>query len=283
MEKIALITDSTSDMPKDVADKYNIKILHYRIIYKDREFVDGINVDSKYIYDNLDREIPTSSLPSMNEMENLFNNLQDEGYTHAIVVTLSGGLTGIFNGVKLVSENYPNIKTYIYDSKSISVGEAMLVEECAKLIKKGMTFDEIVNSLPSLRKRLHLYFVVGTLEYLKKGGRIGKVAGTIAELLNIKPIVAIDVNDGKYFTYDKVRGRKKSLNRMVEIANNILKTKKCRMSILHGCALEDSKKVFDEIKKNPNVVSATFGGNISPVAGVHSGPGLVGLVLFEEE
>ncbi len=283
MEKIALITDSTSDMPKDVADKYNIKILHYRIIYKDREFVDGINVDSKYIYDNLDREIPTSSLPSMNEMENLFNNLQDEGYTHAIVVTLSGGLTGIFNGVKLVSENYPNIKTYIYDSKSISVGEAMLVEECAKLIKKGMTFDEIVNSLPSLRKRLHLYFVVGTLEYLKKGGRIGKVAGTIAELLNIKPIVAIDVNDGKYFTYDKVRGRKKSLNRIVEIANNILKTKKCRMSILHGCALEDSKKVFDEIKKNPNVVSATFGGNISPVAGVHSGPGLVGLVLFEEE
>lgn len=283
MEKIALITDSTSDMPKDVADKYNIKILHYRIIYKDREFVDGINVDSKYIYDNLDREIPTSSLPSMNEMENLFNNLQDEGYTHAIVVTLSGGLTGIFNGVKLVSENYPNIKTYIYDSKSISAGEVMLVEECAKLIKKGMTFDEIVNSLPSLRKRLHLYFVVGTLEYLKKGGRIGKVAGTIAELLNIKPIVAIDVNDGKYFTYDKVRGRKKSLNRIVEIANNILKTKKCRMSILHGCALEDSKKVFDEIKKNPNVVSATFGGNISPVAGVHSGPGLVGLVLFEEE
>ncbi|WP_294181730.1 DegV family protein [uncultured Clostridium sp.] len=283
MEKIALITDSTSDIPKDIVDKYNVNVLHYRVIYKDREFIDGINVDSKYIYDNLDREIPTSSLPPMDEMETLFSNLQKEEYTHAIAITLSGGLTGIFNGIKLVSENYPGIKTYIYDSKSISAGETMLVEECAKLIEKGVSFDEIVNRLPSLRKRLHLYFVVGTLEYLKRGGRIGKIAGSIAELLNIKPIVAVDVNDGKYYTYDKVRGRKRSLNRLIKIANDILRTKKCRMAVMHGCALEDSKKIFDVIKKNSNVVSATFGGNISPVSGVHSGPGLVGLVLFEEE
>ncbi|MEY8000598.1 DegV family protein [Clostridium sp. Mt-5] len=283
MEKIALITDSTSDMPKDMVDKYNIKILHYRIIYKDREFIDRINITPKYVYDNLDNEIPTSSLPSIDEMEKLFKSLQDQGYTHAIVVTLSGGLTGILNGVKLVSENYPKIKTYIYDSKSISMGEGMIVEECGKLIEKGASFNEIVNKLPSLRKRLHLYFVVGTLEYLKKGGRIGKVAGTIAELLNIKPIVAIDISDGKYFTYDKVRGRKKSLSRIVEIANNILKTKKCRMCILDGCALEDAKKVFNDVKENQNVTSASFGGDISPVAGLHSGPGLVGLVLFEEE
>ncbi|MHC6180369.1 DegV family protein [Clostridium sp. JNZ X4-2] len=283
MEKIALITDSTSDMPKDMVDKYNIKILHYRIIYKDREFIDRINITPKYVYDNLDNEIPTSSLPSIDEMEKLFKGLQEQGYTHAIVVTLSGGLTGILNGVKLVSENYPEIKTYIYDSKSISMGEGILVEECGKLIERGASFNEIVNKLPALRKRLHLYFVVGTLEYLKKGGRIGKVAGTIAELLGIKPIVAIDINDGKYFTYDKVRGRKKSLSRIVEIANNILRTKKCRLYILDGCALEDAKKVFNDIKENQNVVSASFGGDISPVAGLHSGPGLVGLVLFEEE
>ncbi|PRR85450.1 DegV family protein [Clostridium luticellarii] len=283
MEKIALITDSTSDMTKETVGRYDVKILHYRIIYKDREFTDRINITPKYVYDNMDREIPTSSLPSIDEMESLFNSLQHQGYTHAIVITLSGGLTGILNGVKLVSENYPQIKTYIYDSKSISMGEGIIVEECAKLIKKGMNFDEIVSRLPALRKRLHLYFVVGTLEYLKKGGRIGKVAGTIAELLNIKPIVAIDTNDGKYFTYDKVRGRKKSLNRIVEIADSILKNKKCRMCVLHGCALEDSQKVYNQIKKHPNVVSASFGGDISPVAGVHSGPGLVGLVLFEEE
>lgn len=283
MDKIALITDSTSDLPDNIIKRYNIKILHYKIIYKDREFIDKINITPEEVYGNLEREIPTSSIPSMSEMEEVFKELEKEEYTHAIVITLSAGLTGIYNAVKLVSENHPKIKTYIFDSKSISMGEGILVEECGRLIEKGFTFNKIVNKIPDMRRRLNLFFVVGTLEYLKKGGRIGKVAGTIAELLNIKPIVSIDINDGKYYTYDKVRGRKKSLNKMVEIAENILITKKCRLCVVHGCALEDSRKIFNDLKQHPNVVSSSFGGALSPVSGVHSGPGLVGLILFEEE
>ncbi|MFL0198368.1 DegV family protein [Clostridium sp. WILCCON 0269] len=283
MDKIALIADSTSDLPDSIIKKYNVKMLHYRIIYKDREFTDKIDIAPEYVYNNLHREIPTSSIPSISEMEKLFENLEKEGYTHAIAITLSAGLTGIYNGIKLVSENHPKIKTYVFDSKSISMGEGLIVEECGKLIERGIGFDEIVNRISDIRKRVNLFFVVDTLEYLKKGGRIGKVAGTIAELLNIKPIVSIDINDGKYYTYDKVRGRKKSLNRMIEIGEKILKTKKCRLCVVHGCALEDSKKMFQQLKEHPNVVSSVFGGALSPVSGVHSGPGLVGLVLFEEE
>lgn len=283
MEKIALITDSTSDLPDTIVKKYNVKMLHYRIIYKDREFLDKIDITSEYVYNNLHREIPTSSIPSMDEMEKVFKELEEEGYTHAIAVTLSGGLTGIFNGIRVVSENHPKIKTHIFDSKSISMGEGIIIEECGKLIEKGTSFSEIVDKIPDIRNRLNLFFVVDTLEYLKKGGRIGKVAGTIAELLNIKPIVAIDINDGKYYTYDKVRGRKKSLSKMIDIGENILKNKKCRLCVVHGCALEDSQKVFEELQKHPNIVSSVFGGILSPVSGVHSGPGLVGLILFEEE
>lgn len=283
MEKIALITDSTSDLPENIIKKYNIKMLHYKIIYKNREFIDKIDITPEYVYNNLHKEIPTSSIPSMDEIEKVFKELEEEGYTHAIAVTLSAGLTGIYNGIRVVSENHPKIKTYIFDSKSISMGEGVIIEECGKLIEKGASFSEIVDKIPDIRKRLNLFFVVDTLEYLKKGGRIGKVAGTIAELLNIKPIVSIDINDGKYYTYDKVRGRKKSLNKMIEIGENILKTKKCRLCVVHGCALEDSQKMFQELKKHPNIVSSVFGGALSPVSGVHSGPGLVGLILFEEE
>ncbi|WP_373844906.1 DegV family protein [Clostridium sp.] len=283
MEKIALITDSTSDLPDNIVKKYNVKMLHYRIIYKDREFLDKIDITSEYVYNNLHREIPSSSIPSMEEIEKVFKELEEEGYTHAIAVTLSGGLTGIFNGIRVVSENHPKIKTYIFDSKSISMGEGIIIEECGKLVEKGTSFSEIVDKIPDIRKRLNLFFVVDTLEYLKKGGRIGKVSGTIAELLNIKPIVSIDINDGKYYTYDKVRGRKKSLSKMIEIGENILKNKKCRLCVVHGCALEDSQKMFQELKKHPNIVSSVFGGILSPVSGVHSGPGLVGMILFEEE
>lgn len=283
MEKIALITDSTSDLPEEIVKEYNIHIMHYRIIYKDREYRDKLDITPEYVYENLHNEIPTSSIPPVDEMESTFNSLEEQGYTHAIVVTLSSGLTGFYNGIKIVSDNHPRIKTHIVDSKSISVGEGIIIIECAKLIEKGMNFDEIVRNIPSIKKRINLFFIVGTLEYLKKGGRIGKVAGTIGELLNIKPIISVDNSDGKYYTYDKVRGRKKSLNRMIEIAYGILDMKKCSLYILNGFALEDAENVFEKVKIHPNVVSSKFCGSISPVSGVHSGPGLVGMLLFEEE
>lgn len=283
MEKIALITDSTSDLPEEIVKRYNIYIMHYRIIYKDREYRDKIDINPDYVYKNLHIEIPTSSIPPVDEMENTFSLLEKQGYTNAIIVTLSSGLTGFYNGIKLVSENHPNIKTHIVDSKSISVGEGIIIMECAKLIEKGMNFDDIVKSIPSIKKRINLFFIVGTLEYLKKGGRIGKVAGTIGELLNIKPIISVDSSDGKYYTYDKVRGRKKSLNRMIEIACRILDSKKCNLYVVHGFALEEARNVFERVKRHSNIVSSKFCGPISPVAGAHSGPGLVGMLLFEEE
>lgn len=283
MEKIALITDTTSDLPDSIIKKYNIKVLPFRIIYKDREYKDKFDISPEEVYENLENEIPTSSMPSMDDMDSLFNSLEEEGCTHAIAVVLSTGLSGIYNGLKVVSESHPKITTHIFDSKSISSGEGIIIEECGRLIEKGNSFDKIVESIPSIRKRIHLFFVAGTLEYLKKGGRIGKVSGTIGELLNIKPIVSVDINDGKYYTHDKVRGRKQSLNKITELCSKVLSEKKCKIYGHHGYSLEDANRVFDELSKHPNVTESEFRGCISPVSGVHSGPGLVGLVLFEEE
>lgn len=283
MNKIALITDTTCDLSQDIINEYNINLLPFRIIYKDKEYKDKFEISAEEVYKRLETEIPTSSMPAMEDMEALYEKLESEGYTHAIVITLSSGLSGIFNGIKVVSENHPNIVTYVCDSKSISLGEGMLAAECGKLIKNGKTFEEIVNILPSIKSKMHLYFVVGTLEYLKKGGRIGKVAGTIAELLNIKPIVSLDENDGKYFTYDKVRGRKQSLNRLVNIAEEFLSKTKCKIYLMHGDAYEDAKKVYEALSKLPNITSISLGGYISPVSGVHSGPGLVGMLCIEDE
>lgn len=281
MNKIALITDTTSDLNKEVIEKYNINVLPFRIIYSDREYLDNVDITPQEVYDNMAKEVPTSSLPSMKDMEELFLRLEEEGYTHAIAITLSTGLSGIFNAIKLTSENHPSIITHVCDSQSIALGEGLIVIECGKLIEEGKSFEEVVAAIPSIKERIHLYFVVGTLEYLKRGGRIGKVSGTIAELLNIKPIITVDT-DGKYVTSEKVRGRKQSLNKLVELTNNILDKKKCRVYVVHGDALEESKKVMEIIRPHPNVISIEFGGCISPVSGVHSGPGLVGMVCIEE-
>jgi DegV family protein with EDD domain len=280
MQKIALITDTTSDLSKEIIDRYDIKVLPFRILYKDREYKDGVDITPREVYEGFKTEIPTSSFPLSSDMEALYEKLESEGYTHVIGITLSSGLSGISNGLRLVSENHPSIKSFIFDSKTISLGEGVLVEECGKLIKEGKDYEYITNKLPELRKKVKLFFVVGTLEYLKKGGRIGLVSGTIGELLNIKPIVAVD-DEGRYFTYDKVRGRRQSLNRTLQIAEEMLKVKPYKIYIMNGHSDEDCKYMYEEFKKLPNIISVELGGDISPVSGVHSGPGLVGVVMVE--
>jgi DegV family protein with EDD domain len=282
MGKIALITDTTADLSDELVKKYNIKVLSFRIIYKDREYKDRIEISSQEVYDGFKKEIPTSSMPALQDMEDVYDELEKEGYTHVIGITLSLGLSGIYNGLTLVSKNHPGIKSYICDSKSISLGEGALVTECGKLIEKGMSFDDVVNELPNIQRRIHLFFVVDTLEYLIKGGRIGKITGAIGELLKLKPIISMDY-EGKYYTYAKVRGRKQSLSKLVEIAKEVSDKKRCIAYMMHGDGEEDTLKVKEIVEKLPNITSIQYSGCISPVSGVHSGPGLVGLVLVEEE
>lgn len=282
MERVALITDTTADIPQEIVNKYNIYVLPFRIIYKDREYKDKIEITSEEVYSGLKKEVPTSSMPALQDMEDTYSKLEVEGYTHVIGITLSSGLSGIYNGLTLVSKNHPNIKSYICDSKSISLGEGALVEECAKLLESGKSFEQVVNSIPSIQNRIHLFFVVDTLEYLIKGGRIGKVAGTIGTLLNLKPIISTD-KEGNYYTYAKARGKKQALSKVIEIAEQISKNKKCRAFVVDGNAKEDALKVKESVEKLSNITSVYYGGCISPVSGVHSGPGLVGLVCIEKE
>lgn len=281
MNKIALISDSTCDLSKDILQKYDVKLLPFRIIYKDQEYLDGIDITPEEVYNRLAEEVPTTSIPSLKDMHDLYQNLLSEGYTHAIIITLSSGLSSISSAVEVVSAEYPGITSYVYDSQTISLGEGVLVEHCGEMIKQGKSFQEIVAALPELKKRMKLFFVVDTLEYLKRGGRIGKIACVIGEILQIKPIISIDT-DGKYFTFDKVRGRKQSLNRILEIGKEILAQKKCKIYMMSGAAREEAHNLMERFATLTNVTSTFYGGDISPVSGVHSGPGLVGVLIMEE-
>lgn len=280
MNKIALITDTASDIGKEAIEKYNIKVLPFRIIYKDREYKDRVDITPDEVYKNMKTEVPKTSIPGLCEIEKVFENLKKEGFTHVIAIHLSSSLSGIVNAVSMISNSFPEIKTHIYDSKSISVGEGVLVERCAELIQKGKSFDEIVEAIQNIKSRMKLYFVIDTLEYLKKGGRIGRISSTIGEVLNIKPIVSID-DEGRYYTYAKIRGRRQSINKLIEIGTNIIKTCKCRVYINHGGALDEAKRIQEAFSRFSNVISITVG-DISPVASVHSGPGLVGVAFLRE-
>ncbi|MGH4139980.1 DegV family protein [Clostridium sp.] len=280
MSKIALITDSTSDVDKEMIQKYDLKVLPLRIIYKDKEYIDRVTITPKEVYDNFVYEIPSTSLPSMQDMEDMYLKLEKEGYTHAIAVIISSNLSGTYNTLRLVSEGHSSINTCVFDSKSLTIGEAAIVEECGEMIKDGKTFEQIVEDLPEIQSRVTVYYAVDTLKYLIKGGRIGKVSGTIGEILNIKPIISIN-NEGVYYTYAKAKGKKKAISKLVDIAREALELNPCKIWVMHGGAYEEVKAFSETIAALPNITRLSFG-EISPVAGVHTGPGLLGIIVVKD-
>ncbi len=281
MEKIALLTDSACDIDDETIKKYSIEILPFRIIYKDREYIDKVEITPKEVYDSMKYEIPKSSLPSIDDMESVFDRLERENYTHVVAVTISSGLSGTYNALKMVSKKHNKLSSYVYDSKSTSLGEGIVLKECGRLLDQGRSFSEIVNCMPGIKKRMHFFFVFGTLEYARKGGRIGRLSGTIGEILDIKPIVYFDDDQGICFTRHKVRGRKRSLSKMIDIGNDFLAKSPCDVYVVHGNAREEAENIYNRISGFPNVENIYMIGQISPIVGVYSGPGTVGVCYVE--
>ena len=281
MEKIALITDSACDIDEETIKKYQIHVLPFKILYKEREFTDGIDITPVEVYVNMKTEIPKSSQPSMEDIENLYKKLEKENYTHVISINISSGISGTVNAVDLISKEFKNIKTFMYDTKSTSVIQGIIIKKCGELIRAGKEFDEIVKQIPDMKKKLRLYFVFGTLEYAIKGGRIGKIPGKIGDILNIKPIVSFDDEFGQCYTCEKIRGRVKSINRLIELGEKISDKNSCDAYVIHGNVEEEALKVCEKLRRNPRIRNVYLIGQISAIVGVYCGPGTVGVCYSE--
>ncbi|TCO71470.1 DegV family protein [Marinisporobacter balticus] len=279
MKKIAIVTDSTCDLPDALLEKYEIKILPLRIIYSNKEFRDRIEISGKEVYEKLDHEIPKTSLPSPEDVHNLFKKLQEQRYTHVLAILISGALSGTYNMVKNFSDKFNELKIELLDSKSLTMGLGFPVLEAARELRKTNDFSKICERAKEAMSKSKVFYVLKTLDYLRRGGRIGVLEGTVGEILGIKPIISID-QEGKYYAYAKVRGRKKSIEQLYEIIKEKSKDKKVNVAVMHGDAEEEARDLLKRIKEFRNV-DETFFGPISPVLGIHTGPGLIGLITYE--
>lgn len=279
MAKIAIVSDSTSDLTPDIIKKYNISILPLRVIYSNGEYRDRVDITPEEIYERFRDEIPSTSLPSPQDTVELFDRLKQEGYTHVIVVTISSGISGTMNMVRNVAENYEGLIFEIIDSKSLTYGAGFSIIEGAKELAATNDFAKTVKSIKDVLEKTKVYYVVSTLEYLRKGGRIGKVEGTIGELLNIKPIISIN-EDGVYYSYKKVRGRSRSIDELFEIIKEKAKEKLVNIAVAHGDAHDEALGLLKRVRELSNIGETVFT-QISPVLVVHTGPGLIGIVISE--
>ncbi|MGG7057424.1 DegV family protein [Clostridium tertium] len=280
MNKIALITDSTCGLPKEYVEKYNVKVVSLKILYKEKEFIDGVNITPEEVYSRLPKELPTTSMPSVEDVAVLYEELVKEGYTHAIVLPVSSGLSGTINSFRLASENFETINTFIFDTKILSMAVGLIVIEVGKMIEENKSFEYICDRIPKIRENLWLYFTVDTLEYLIKGGRIGKVTGGIGQMLNLKPIITMN-EDGAYTTFTKVRGSNQAFKKLLSLASEILDKRKGKVIVMTGTMHEEAERLKEILSQHKNT-TFMYKGTITPAVGIHSGPRLLAVAVMKE-
>lgn len=276
-DKIAILVDSCTDLPKDIMRRYGVFCVPLAVIYSYGQFHDGVDITAQEVYDSFEREIPKTSMPGVGEVEKVFAEIAEKGFRQVIAVTISSGLSGTNNVFHLAAREFPQLDCRIIDTKNIGIGAGMTAIRACEMVEEGLSLDEIEKRLNRTAQNTKIYFCVATLEYLKKGGRIGLVSATMGTLLGILPVISCN-EDGIYYTVKKARGRKGVLDAAVELAKSYLSgSKRYNLAVAHGGAPEDAERIEKLLKKllpNYNIIVT---GQISPALVVHTGPGLVGI------
>ena len=278
-QKIAILTDSGSDVPDYLIKEYGIYEAPLKIIYSDGEYLDGVNITAEEVYSRLKTEIPSTSLPDGSQIQEILDQIKADGYEKVLVVTISSGLSGTYNVMRLVGDREKDLDVFVVDSKNIAIASGFNAIQAAEYIKEGMEWEELKETVAKNISNSRVFFSVSTLEYLQKGGRIGLVASIFCTTIKLKPIISCN-EDGIYYTVAKVIGKKRSFNKALELAVEFIgDNKEYNIGVVHGAAEDDAEKLSEELKSMLPNYKMFAEGQISPALGVHTGPGTIGIVV----
>ena len=280
--KIAVLTDSCADISPELAKKHHIYVVPLRILCHDGEFQDGVDIRNVDIYTRLRAgEFPKTSLPSAEEIGKLVKNIIDDGYDGIVAVMMSSGLSGTYNIARLLAEECAgHIEMRAYDSRSASLGQGMTALQLGMDLQNGMDWEELTtHRIPQLINGTFPFFSVDTLEYLQKGGRIGKVTATAGTLLHIKPILGF-AEDGQLESVSKVRGKNQVIDRLVELVVKACgEHKRYNLAVANGGAEEDMVKLREKLTAALPNYEQIWEGEVDGTLSVYIGDGVLGAAV----
>ena len=270
--KVAIITDSGANLSPEVIKQHpNLFVLPLMIIINGKSFKDQVEVTADQVYAKLDTSTITSSLPSLGDLDELIQKLKLEGYTDILAINLSSGLSGTFNAFRLAFQTVKGIHITHYDSKTLAAGLGYIIEYALELVKAKTPIASIIPLLEKLRFEDSLaMYTINTLKYLRKGGRIGKVEGTIGDILHIKPVITVN-EKGVYVTLSKAFGLQRSLISMRKALLAKFDHELIDFTIHYGNGREKAQALAEIIKKEFNIRNLTLS-PLTPVLGIHTGP-----------
>lgn len=284
---LRIITDSASDLPKEYIEKHKLHVIPTPVVIDDVDYFDGATIQTKEFYDILDdikRDVKTYHInPAM--FTDAFTPYAQAGDT-IIYLCFSTGIAGTYNAANIAKDNvledYPDFDLTIIDSKSASIGFGLVVIKLVTMLEKGAAKEEIIEAADYFISHVRHVFTVQTLAYLIKGGRLTKFKGTLAETLDMKPVLIVD-KSGALSVIKTVRGRKKSFRYLVDYAKeNAYRIEDQDVAVCHGEDQEAYTFIESIIKEElhpRSVLPAIVGCAI----GAHTGRGIVGFCFFDAD
>jgi len=280
MSKIAIVTDSSAYLPKDFVERHNIRVVPLSIHWDDKTYMDGIDITPVEFYERLEKSstIPSTSQPSAGDFLQVFKELAPH-FDGIIVPLISSGISGTVASAKTAASMFSEVPVEVIDSRTTVAGLALIVTAIAQAVSDGKNLKKTKRIADDIINRSKVFFVVDTLKYLHKNGRIGGASRYFGMALSIKPILFLD-DQGKIDALEKVRTWRKATARLIELAVEQANGKHVNVGVMHANARKEAKNLQEQLFEQLDCTQIEIY-DIGPVIGAHVGPGAIGLVIYQ--
>jgi DegV family protein with EDD domain len=282
MSNIAIVTDSTANLPCKWVEQYLVHVVPLKVHWGDETYRDGVDITTEEFYTKLaqSKALPTTSQPSVQDFLQVFESLA--GQAQAIVAPLiSSGISGTVTAAQLAARDVSQIPVEIVDTKVTSMGQVLIILAVARAIEQGKSLQEVKQEAEAIARRIHVFFAVDTLEYLHRGGRINTASRYLGTLLDVKPILYFN-DDGKIDALERARTKKKALGRLLELAEDRAGGRAVHVGIVQANSPEVAQEFQAEAERRL-ICKEIFTVECSPNIAVHVGPGAIGIALYPDE
>lgn len=270
---VALITDSTCDIPQEWREKYDIAVVPLTIIFGEHQYKDGVDLTAEQFYEMLpnSRHFPSTSQPSPQDFKNAIHAAKEQGYQEALIITISSAMSGTIQSARQAAAD-ASIPVQVMDGKNNSMGLGWQVVAAARTREMGGDMAAMMKTVEQVRDRISYYITLDTMEYLSKGGRIGTATKFLESIIKIKPLISVNPKTGSVVPSIPARSRQNAIDGLYrEFFNHIDANAPMHITVLHNSALEEAQALADRIR-NEYAPAELFISITSPILGVHTGP-----------
>jgi len=276
---VAIVTDSTADLPPQLIKQKAIRVVPLTLNFEGRSLLDGVDIKPSEFYRKLPNATthPTTSQPSPGQFAEVYNELL-ANHAEVVSIHISEKLSGTYASAVQAAEMTDPGRVRVIDSHLVSMSLGLLTLAASDMAVKGTPADAIVERASAMRDRVQTFFSVATLEFLRRGGRIGRASALLGSVLQVKPVLCI--RDGLVTPLERVRTFDRALNRIVELSREVDTGKGLCVIVGHGDAEADAERVARELEP---VAETLLIQPLGPVVGAHAGPGVVGVGVYPAE